>query len=319
MVDIVETIWEDFESLLIENQNEKQNEKQNGECTKKCVHYNKQTVQKEGIQVCLDCGEIIQSRIFETCEWNNYKSDDGSTKNSSQRGDLYVSDNPYDISGTIPGINKNSFMMRIHYQQTFSHKQKTFWKISEKFEHYCALLKIHTSILGTTKNMWHICMESGKLTRASVRNGLIASCLYYACIHNNMPADRQAIIDVAEGNQKGFLKGEKIFLEIMETSELYKNLGKEKINIKENDSFYKFCNELALPFKTAHLCNEIYTKHINDLDSVTPKSIIAGILFYVVKNVLKLKQPSKSKISTVVNVCIPTINKVVLILETLSK
>ena len=91
MVDIVETIWEDFESLLIENQNEKQTEIE--ECTKKCVHYNKQTIQKEGIQVCVDCGEIVKFRIFETCEWNNYKSDDGSTKNSSQRGDLYVSDN----------------------------------------------------------------------------------------------------------------------------------------------------------------------------------------------------------------------------------
>jgi hypothetical protein len=58
--------------------------------------------------------------------------------------------------------------------------------------------------------------------------------------------------------------------------------------------------------------------YLDKLDSVSPKSITAGILFYVVKYKLELKQPSKSKISQVVKVCIPTINKVVsLILENL--
>jgi len=72
---------------------------------------------------------------------------------------------------------------------------------------------------------------------------------------------------------------------------------------------------LELPFKTVHICNEIYTKNVDSLDSVTPKSITAGILFFVVKNKLNLKYPSKAKISSVVNVCIPTINKVVKFLE----
>ena len=207
--------------------------------------------------------------------------------------------------------------MRLHLQYTFSHKQKTFWKISEKFQSYCTIIGIHQSVLPTAKDMWHICMESGKLTRASVRNGLISACLYYACVHNNIPIDRQKLIDNTEGNQKGFLKGEKIYLDIMGTNKFYKYLGKQKIDIKENDTFVKFCNALELPFKTVHTCNDIYTECLDKLDSVTPKSITAGILFFVVKNKLKLKQPSKSKISQTVNVCIPTINKVVSILETI--
>jgi len=280
-----------------------------------CRHLNIQYDQKEGNKVCIDCGEVVCFKICESCEWNNYKSEDGTFNGSSQRGDLYTSDNPYDIGGTIPGFYKNSFAMRMHLQQTFSHKQKTFWKISEKFHHYCTIIGIHQSVLPTAKDMWHICMESGKLTRASVRNGLISACLYYACVHKNIPVDRQKVIDNTEGNQKGFLKGEKIYLEIMETHKVYGSLGKQKIDIKENDTFVKFCNVLELPFKTVHICNEIYTEQLDKLDSVTPKSITAGILFYVIKNKLELKQPSKAKISNVVNVCIPTINKVVAILE----
>ena len=171
----IESIWNDFEELS------KENEKENVLC--ECHHLNLQTDHKQGNKFCLDCGTVVLTNIFESCEWNNYKQEDGSLSNASQRGDTYVSDNPYDKGGTIPGFaNKNSLMMRIHYQQTFSHKQKTFWNISVKFQNYCTQVGIHVCVLPVAKDMWHICMESGKLTRASVRNGLIAACLYYACI-----------------------------------------------------------------------------------------------------------------------------------------
>lgn len=312
MTDILlEDIWDQISDIL-----EKENTKNNvlDEC---CPHLNIVRDQKEGSEICTDCGLVVNSRIYESCEWNNYISETGTFGASSQRADLYVSDNPYETGGSIPGFYKNSFIMRIHLQQTFSYKQKTFWKISEKFNHYISLIGIHQSVLPAAKDMWHICMESGKLTRASVRNGLISACLYYACIHNNLPVARQKVIDNTEGNQKGFLKGEKIYLEIMETNKFYNYLGKQKIDIKENDTFVKFCSALELPFKTVHICNEIYTECLDKLDSVTSKSITAGILFFVVKHKLKLKQPSKAKISQVVNVCIPTINKVVSILETI--
>ena len=313
MTDILpDDIWDQIDFML---DNSKEIQKENKDICG-CSHVNLICDKREGCKICADCGIVVQSQVYESCEWNNYKSEDGTFNNSSQRADLYVSDNPYDKGGSIPGIyNKNSLAMRMHLQQTFSHKQKTFWKTSEKFMHYIELLEIHRCVLPTAKDMWHVCMESGKLTRASVRNGLISACLYYACIYNNLPVDRQKLIDNTEGNQKGFLKGEKVFHEIMEKHNIYNFLGKQKIDIKENDTFVKFCNMLELPFKTVHICNEIYTKNVDSLDSVTPKSITAGILFFVVKNKLNLKYPSKAKISSVVNVCIPTINKVVKFLE----
>ena len=308
-----EQIWKDFESMLIEDSYEHIHNN-NCDINSLCKHLKKFIDIKEKSEICQDCGLVFFTSIFETNEWNTYKNEDGSYQGSIQRADLNYSDNPYDIPGTIPGINKNSLMMRIHYQQTFSHKQKTFWLIAEKMSNYCTLLHI-SSVLPTAKKMWHICMESGKLTRASVRNGLIASCLYYSCVFNTTPVDRQQIIDITGGDQKGFLKGEKIFMEIMDKNKTYGHLGKEKIDIKENDTFIKFCGQLGLPYVTYNLCNEVYTSNIEKLESVAPKSITAGVLFYVVKFKLGLKQPSKSRISQIVNVCIPTINKVINILE----
>ena len=308
MISEVDQIWQDFEKMHIENNCKPEN-------NNLCKHLKKFMDNKEKSEICQDCGVVFFTSIFETAEWNTYKNEDGTFQGSIQRGELNYSDNPYDIPGTIPGINRNSLMMRIHYQQTFSHKQKTFWLISEKLSNYCTRLGINIGVLPTAKKMWHICMESGKLTRASVRNGLISACLYYSCVFNNTPVDRQQIIDIADGNQKGFLKGEKIFMEIMDQNKTYGHLGKEKIDIKENDTFIKFCGQLGLPYITYNLCNEVYSQNIEKLESVAPKSITAGVLFYVVKIKLGLKQPSKSRISQIVNVCIPTINKVINILE----
>jgi transcription initiation factor TFIIIB Brf1 subunit/transcription initiation factor TFIIB len=303
----LESIWNDFESL---------NDIKCETIKPTCSHSYLQVDHKLGDEICLECGIVVYSNKTECCEWNNYKGDDGSTSIMSQRADIFVSDNPYDKGGTVPGFaNKNSLMMRLHYQQTFTHKQKTFWNISEKLKNYCTHLKIHDCVLPIVKDMWHICMESGKLTRASVRNGLIAACLYYGCIYNNLPIDRQSIIDIADGNQKGFLKGEKIFHEIMEGNNKYKFLGKEKIDIIENDSFIKYINKLGLPFRAVEICNKYYTLYRDKLDSVTPKSATAGILFFVIKNDLKIKTPSKSMVSKETGVCIPTINKVLAILE----
>tara|TARA_Y100000004_G_C8947704_1_gene427056 strand:+ start:34 stop:972 length:939 start_codon:yes stop_codon:yes gene_type:complete len=304
--------WEDLDKIIGER------EPVNFSHSICCLHAKIIYNPSDQAMVCLECAEVIETEQ-ETCEWNNHKKDDGSFQNSNQRGDANISDNPYDKSGSIPSFSKKSLAMTLHYQQTFSHKQKTFWKVSEQFENYRTLLSLPHSILPTAKNMWHVCMESGKLTRASVRVGLISACLYFSAMQNNVSIDRSKLIELTEGsgNQKGFLKGEKVFLEIMQDVPAYKYLGRKKEDNKDTDVFAKFCNQLELPFKTIYMCNEIYTKNKDRLDSVTPKSITAGILFYVVKNELKFKQPSKSKISQVVDVCIPTINKVVKILESI--
>lgn len=301
----MDKIWNDFEECIMEF-------KKTETCEKKCNHFNR--VPDSGSEVCIDCGEIV-CKIYEYCEWNTYTNTDGTYQNNNQRGDSYTSGNPYSKGGSIPGFHKNSFLMRLHYQQTFTHKQKTYWKTSEMMIDYCRKIGLPTLILNDAKNMWHICMESGKLTRAAVRTGLIGSCIYYSCIKNNMVADRQKIYEVLDISNKGFLKGEKIFMEIMHDANKYNDLGKYKQDIKKNDSFVLYCNKLGLPFNVSTICNDYYEDNKNKLDSVTPKSSTAGILVYVIKNKLKLKNPNKNKISEVVNVCIPTINKVLSLLE----
>lgn len=304
----LDMMWDDYYNLLDENE-------ENKNCSHEvCSHKNVFLDIVTHDRICCDCAEVLDRQI-ESVEWNNYKDETGGFKQSNQRADLWTSDNPYDIGGTIPGFSRsNKLAWRLHYQQTFNHKQKTFWNISQKLEDYCTLIKIPHLIIPTAKDMWHIYMESGKLTRASVRNGVIGSCLYYAAVFCKVPVDRKIIIDKIDGDSKGFLKGEKIFMEIMCDTK-YKSLTTNIINVKTNDSFIKYINLLELPFNVSGKCNSIYSEKIELLDCVTPQSSIAGIIYYVVKDILELRKPSKNSISKTLGVCIPTINKVYKILK----
>jgi len=158
-------------------------------------------------------------------------------------------------------------------------------------------------------------MESGKLTRASVRKGLIASCLFYSCMKHNSPIERQEILKVFRCDTKTLSKGEKVLFEILNSNNLtYINLQAE-----ESNSFIRYCSLLKLPFHISTICNDIYEKHKIKLQAVTPKSAVGGIIAYVVKFQLKLKSPTKTIISATVDVCTPTLNKVIELVKNLEE
>lgn len=281
-----------------------------------CKHLNTTTDFENADIICIDCGGVVDKDAGQSVDWNNYKDDTGNYSKNTQRADLIVDDNPYSVSGSVYGMFKNnkSFAAKIHLQQCFSHKQRTYWQISQIFENICSKHGIGANVLADAKYMWYLCMESGKLTRASVREGLIASCLYYACIHNKVPIGRADIITFFVIDTKTLTKGEKVFYSIIEKNETYRHLTKESINVEENDSFVKYCNKLGLEWNVAMICNEVFNKNKQYLSTVTPKSATCGVIVYVVKKKLNLKLPTKSQLSTTLNVCTPTINKVVDIL-----
>ena len=199
-------------------------------------------------------------------------------------------------------------MAKLQLQQTFSHKQKTYWLIGLEIENAATMLKINNkSVIETAKSYWHKYMDSGKLTRASVRKGLIAACLFYSCTKNNVPIERQEILRAFDCNTKTLSKGEKVLFEILNTS----NLTYVNVQTQDSNSFIRYCSLLNLDYKVSHTCNDLYVKHNIPLQAVTPKSAVGGIIAYVVKFKLQSKTPTKTVISANLSVCTPTLNKVI--------
>ena len=306
-----DSIWADMlKSQILDSK-----DSGDSEDSTKCKHLNTFEDSSTHDTICSDCCEIIRGCIFSGAEWNNYKDESGGWAKSNQRSDCFVSDNPYQKGETSIIQFRNPLLMRMQYQLAFNHKQKTYWQTGNTFDHVAGMLSIKKDCIDTAKKLWFHCMESGKLTRASVRQGLIASCLYYSCIYNSCPISREEILRVFKFTSKCLAKGEKVFYQVIENIKDYKHLIYTNVDIQENDSFVKYCSKLGLPFKISMECNEIHEKFRVELQAVTPKSAIGGILTFVVKNKMKLKSPTKSEISKAVNVCTPTINKVLEILN----
>lgn len=259
--------------------------------------------------ICDKCGACMSNvQISHEGEWNVYKDDSGNYSKNTQRCDIYTDNNPYSSGGTLLPGSRNTLMAKLQIQQTFSHKQKTFWLIGLELEQAASVLNItNRNIIDTAKNYWHKYMESGKLTRASVRKGLIAACLSYSCVKNNCPIERQEIINAFDCDTKTLSKGEKVLFEILNTNtSTYINVQTEDTN-----SFIRYCSLLKLKYSVSNICNELYQKHQVQLQAVTPKSAVGGIIVYVVKYKLELKSPTKTVISATVDVCTPTLNKVI--------
>jgi|LauGreDrversion4_2_1035121.scaffolds.fasta_scaffold12983_3 transcription initiation factor TFIIIB Brf1 subunit/transcription initiation factor TFIIB len=283
----------------------------------KCSHTNVSLDIKSHENICDDCGLVVSQADAISQEWNVYKDETGNYSKNSQRGDIFVSDNPYDNQCSMfrhgEFANKNSLLFKLQQQLCFNHKQKNIWQVKKLYEHVAGIIGIKADIVSTANMLWCICVEANILTRAEVRVGLIAICFYYACIHNNIVMDRNNISKYFEC--RNLSKGEKVFCSIVENIPTFRNITQMKIDPNENNSFIFYCCKLKIEYKIAVECENLYNDIKNKLKSVTPKSAIAGIITYIIKEKYNIKFPSKKEIGEVISVCIPTLNKVISIIK----
>ena len=306
----IDSLWQIAELAFEQLKIEEKITKTDNLTDNSCKHF----INSDGF--CNKCGAVIGNDISREGEWNNYKDDSGKFIKNTQRCDTYVDTNPYSKGGTLLPLNNKSLAYKLQIQQTFSHKQKTYWLVTTDIEHAATLLKIHDKcVIDTAKHYWHKYMESGKLTRASVRKGLIAACLFYSCMRHNSPIERPEILNAFSCDTKTLSKGEKVLFEILDSD----NLTYINLQIEESNSFIRYCSLLKLPFYISTQCNDIYEKYKIALQAVTPKSAVGGIIAYVVKFKLKLKSPTKTIISATVDVCTPTLNKVIELVKNLEE
>ena len=301
----IDDLW-DLANLAFELENS--TEKKTNMCSEKCKHTNS-FLNDEGYTVCEECGSVLFKDISSAPEWNNYKDECGNYQKNTQRGDVWIDDNPYSkgLSTTNIPWNSKSLISKLHMQQTFTHKQKTYWLISQLIDNITSILNIPQLVSTDAKKFWYKYMESGKLTRASVRKGLICACIIHACLINKIPVSRESILKLSNCSSKSLSKGEKILFEILDEK------NKVYINILDNNSehFIKFCSQLNLHYSVNNICYQIYNKYKINLQAVSPKSAVGGVIAYVIKYKLKLKNPTKTIISATVDVCTPTLNKVI--------
>ncbi len=283
----------------------------------------------DGFTVCRGCGVTQGTHISMEAEWNNYKGGDGGDEPDKARAYCAKDEmNPFSgdtatrmakglrVNYTGKDGKKKSFdMSKLLDQMNYSHKQKSFDVVRGCLENRLAG-KFHISIVETSQVLWGEIMKSGKITRGGVRKGLIACCVYYSCLHHNNTSSPLEICKImGMDDTKEFVKGDREFKEIFENHMVWGKLVHKTSNSVNFMS--QFCSKLSLDFHVLSMASILYNFHQKILRQVIPKSAAAGCIFYVCNQ--EGISLTKNKISKELGVCIPTILKVIDILDSAEK
>lgn len=278
---------------------------------------------KDEYCVCLSCGTVLSNIISNAAEWLNYQNDVNKSRCAGVCSDI----NPYinNLSTFIPKGSK-SFVMKegkyissdismLHIQNTYNHRQKSFSKIENLLDTLCN--KYHPLVIKEAKKMWIFIMEKKKITRAGKRIGLLANCVYYSCIIHNCPISAEEISkDFGNLDNKNFNMGSKVYRTLFQDSEwayVFKMNG--SIESYFNRFAYKLEENNIIDPKSSFLLARKsinnYNIFKNKLTSMSPKSIVSGVLYYTcIKNYDPALPVTKNKIATTCDVCIPTLTKI---------
>ena len=323
---LIEKAWEDFNNLKKIKEEENDNdEKQDNYCiNEQCQGCDSDIITDTSTAdtICTLCGTVQYRIPSDLQEWNDYSEEGGGYSGDKSRCS-YVGDyfNPYSTLGSkLPknlyttqrmpdGTWKNVNLSRLYSgQMNMSHKEKSFMLVSNCIKDAADRCGIKKNVLQKAEDYWNKVVKSGKLLRGSPRKGIIASCLIYSCNLNNIPYESKVIAEAFGIDTKEITRGEKIFRELFEGTEIGDIIYTE---INPQELFSRYINILKVPYFLFNECVEKHEQCKKYLDDVNVKSQVAGIFVHIVKHVHKMKNPTKTTISKKLNICNPTINKVV--------
>lgn len=290
-------------------------------------------IEKDGFFTCTKCGLTLYPRISDSAEWGNYSDSAGNPTSSSRCGTTSVSEtNPYSNSYSFmpPGVKnicyKNGVQVKyditsVHVRNCANHKTKSFSVVEDTIDEMSD--KYSPRILSTAKMLWseitrfEKVSEDGntkkKITRAGVRKGLIACCVYYACINFNSTRSPSEVCADFGLCTRQFNKGNREFKEIFETSPRWGHLLRKTSG--SDDYFNRFCSDLEMngvigessAFELALECKDIYEKIKENLHGLFPKSAACGIIFCVLRRRGILV--TKTSVSRILGICGPSLTK----------
>lgn len=159
----------------------------------KCVHCGGGLMMNhETDMVCMECGIVDTSggRIDQGADWSSGVTDEGS-KDGSRVGmapnPLYNSwGNGSKIAKTKGMTVQQKRMAKIDFHLSSNHKDRALHQSYLDIQESCALLGISTSTVELAKGFYKRISTQG-ITRGTVRVGMKANCVYYACKREGVP------------------------------------------------------------------------------------------------------------------------------------
>ena len=258
----------------------------------------------EGQHVCLTCNSI-QSRVIDSgAEWRYYGAEDSRDGDPTRCGmptnDLLPKSSMGSVIGGRRGDNKDIRRIRMYQMwNSMPYWERTLYNVFDQIANNTANHGIPAKILDDAKVLYKRASEK-KISRGENKEGLIASCIYYACLINKLPRSPKEVARMFHIDPNILTKGNSRFQSLLQMNVDSSN---------PDDYISRFGSKLKMDYGDILRCKELATK-LDELEIVSenaPTSVAAGaIYYYCINNDLDF---TKKQIADVCEVSEVTITK----------
>lgn len=272
-----EDIWDlmtDMKEMILEEEEGKKDEEIICNCG------SKKFVIEDCMQICGDCSSILGKVIDNTAEWRYY-GNDNKNDDPSRCGlptNLLL---PKSSLGSMIGGNKfgNNYNIRLirKYQMwnAMPYNERTLWNVFDKLTGVSLSNGIPQKIIDDAKVLYKRASEK-KISRGNNKQGLIASCIYHACLMNNLPRSSKEIARMFDIDPIVLNKGNSRFQTLLQ------------INVSSSsplDFISRYCSTLDMKMEDIETCKKLakFLEESEIMSDNSPTSSCASILYYYSK------------------------------------
>jgi transcription initiation factor TFIIIB Brf1 subunit/transcription initiation factor TFIIB len=249
------------------------------DCEIVCSCGSKRILNEDCMQICADCSSILGKIIDNTAEWRYYGSDTKSDDPSRCGLPTNVLLPKSSLGSMIGGNKFGNYDIRLirKYQMwnAMPYNERTLWNVFDKLTGVSLSNGIPQKIVDDAKVLYKRASEK-KISRGNNKQGLIASCIYYACRMNNLPRSSKEIAKMFDIDPVVLNKGNSRFQTLLQ------------INVSSSsplDFISRYCSNLDMKMEDIENCKKLakFLEESEIMSDNSPTSSCASILYYYSK------------------------------------
>lgn len=257
----------------------------------------------EGQHVCMKCGTIMNKVIDEGAEWRNYEDNKGEDQcRTGFTTSELLPDSSYGSIMSYKGIGNSAnlkALQRLSCWSLSSNSQRSWMGIFDSIQLSCTNAGLPKAIIMDACGLYQK-LEDAQKVRGETRRAMMGAAVFVACRNNGVPRSHEEISKLFLVNIRSLCKA------ITHFEETENTVLQTQIGIAE-----RMCATLALDdSKRNRIMEKLYELNSNKEEEFehTPKTIVAGVVAYVMG--LKTKASMKS-VSDASGVSALSIHKIV--------
>jgi transcription initiation factor TFIIB len=207
-------------------------------------------------------------------------------------------------------------MIQYNSWHQMPYKERSLYKIFTRITNICKQASIPSIIIERAKEFYNT-IRDVNTCRGTNRDSLIASCVYFACISEDVPRSSKEIAEIFQIELHDMTKGIKNFRAILQQATNHRQDMIRREPSNPIDFIERYCSDLHTDDLVKHIAEFVAIKAIfkNYVDDNTTPSIAAGAIYvacYVtMQNITKKQVADACKTSEVtISKCFKKLNQV---------